>query len=188
MVSVAKAQVALVDDHPLFRQGLAMAVGCEPDLEVVGQAGNAREALDLARSRPIDIAVVDILMPSMSGISLASELHESQPDCKILGLSVIDEPGLIADMLRAHASGYAFKTQAMTEILDAIRQVLGGIRYLPPSAPRAASSWCRVVRTSAARPPRRSAPESCSAGCRAARRGPSLASSRSGSTAASNGR
>ena len=138
MVSVAKAQVALVDDHPLFRQGLAMAVGCEPDLEVVGQAGNAREALDLARSRPIDIAVVDILMPSMSGISLASELHEQQPDCKILGLSVIDEPGLIADMLRAHASGYAFKTQAVTEILDAIRQVLGGIRYLPPSAPRAA--------------------------------------------------
>src|SRR6185312_2708252 len=113
-----------------------MAVGCEPDLEVVGQAGNAREALDLARSRPIDVAVVDILMPSMSGISLASELHEQQPDCKILGLSVIDEPGLIADMLRAHASGYALKTQNVDEILDAIRQVLGGIRYLPPAVSR----------------------------------------------------
>src|SRR3954447_23801788 len=103
MLSVAKAQVALVDDHPLFRQGLAVALGCEPDLEVAGQAANATEALDLASRVPLDIAVVDILMPSMSGISLASELHERQSDCKILGLSVIDEPGLIADMLRAHA-------------------------------------------------------------------------------------
>jgi DNA-binding NarL/FixJ family response regulator len=131
-----KAQVAVVDDHPMFRQGFAMAVRGEPDLELAGEAGNAAEAIELASTRALDIVIVDILMPSMSGISLAAELHDRQPDCKIFGLSVIDDPGLVADMLRAHASGYALKTQAVDEILDAIRQVLGGIRYLPPSVSR----------------------------------------------------
>lgn len=113
-----------------------MAVRAEPDLELAGEAGSAAEALALASSVALDLVIVDILMPSMSGISLAAELHERQPDCKILGLSVIDEPGLIADMLRAHASGYATKTQSVASILDGIRQVLGGIRYLPPHVSR----------------------------------------------------
>ena len=123
-----KAKVAVVDDHPMFRQGLSAAIRSTPDSEVAGDAGNASDALVLVSTLVIDLVIVDILMPTMSGISLAAEIHERQPDCRILGLSVIDEPGLIADMLRAHASGYALKTQNVDEILDAIRQVLGGIR------------------------------------------------------------
>jgi DNA-binding NarL/FixJ family response regulator len=133
---LVKARLALIDDHPLFRQGLAVALQREPDLEVVGEAGNAAEALALARMMPIDAAVVDILMPTTSGITLASELYEIQPTCRVLGLSVIDEPCLIADMLRAHACGFALKTQTTAEIVDAIRQVLGGLRYLPPTVSR----------------------------------------------------
>ncbi|MBA3461545.1 MAG: response regulator transcription factor [Deltaproteobacteria bacterium] len=136
MVEVRRARVALVDDHPLFRQGLAVALRREDDLEVVGDVGSAAEALELASQVAIDIAVVDVLMPTTSGISLASELHERQPGCKVLGLSVIDDPGLIADMFRAHACGFASKTQEVSEILDAIRQVLGGLRYLPPRVSR----------------------------------------------------
>ncbi len=64
------------------------------------------------------------------------ELFALQPSCRVLGLSVIDEPGLIADMFRVHACGFALKTQPIEEIVDAIRQVLGGIRYLPPSVSR----------------------------------------------------
>jgi DNA-binding NarL/FixJ family response regulator len=138
MGPVRKVHVALVDDHPLFRQGLGVVLQREDDLSLLGEAGDAESALDLARRFELDLVVVDILMPGRSGISLASELHELQPRCKIVGLSVIDDPGLIADMLRAHASGYVLKTQPVTEIVDAIRQVLGGVRYLPPGVSREA--------------------------------------------------
>jgi DNA-binding NarL/FixJ family response regulator len=129
-------RVVVVDDHPLFRQGLVVALRGETDFEVVGEAGSAQEALDLIGRAQADIAVIDILMPGVSGITLATELHERHPDCRVLGLSVIDEPGLIADMLRAHACGFAIKTQPVTEIVEAIRQVLGGLRYLPPTVSR----------------------------------------------------
>jgi DNA-binding NarL/FixJ family response regulator len=127
-----KTRVGLIDDHPLFRHGLAAVLAREPNLEVVGEASNAEEALTLARQTTMDVAVVDILMPTTSGISLASELYELQPSCRVLALSVIDEPGIVADMLRARACGYALKTQPIEEVVDAIRQVMGGIRYLPP--------------------------------------------------------
>jgi DNA-binding NarL/FixJ family response regulator len=133
---VTKARIILVDDHPLFRQGLTVALRNERDLEVVADVGSAAEALLLAQSMQFDVAVVDVLMPTTSGISLCSELHERQPSCRVLGLSVIDDPGLIADMLRAHACGYASKTQEITEIVEAIRQILGGLRYLPPRVSR----------------------------------------------------
>ena len=136
MAAVSRACVAIVDDHPLFRQGLAVALRRELDLAVLGEAEGAGSALELARRFELDLAVMDVLMPEMSGISLASELFELQPRCKILGLSVIDDPGLIADMLRARACGYALKTQPIAEIVEAIRLVLGGLRYLPPSVSR----------------------------------------------------
>src|SRR5688572_20883168 len=136
MEAASKARVAVIDDHPLFRQGLAVALRHEGDIEVVGEAGGPDEALVLARKTQLDVAVVDILMPTMSGITLTSELFDIQPQCRVLGLSVIDDPGLIADMLRAHACGFALKTQPIGEIVDAIRQVLGGLRYLPPAVSR----------------------------------------------------
>ncbi len=133
-----EAQIAVIDDHPLFRQGLAAAIANEPGLAIAIEAGTADEARRLARSLRFDLAIVDVLMPTTSGISLCSELFEIQPECKVLGLSVIDDPGLVADMLRAHACGFASKTQPVVEIIDAIRQVLGGIRYLAPHISRAA--------------------------------------------------
>jgi DNA-binding NarL/FixJ family response regulator len=131
--STNKVRVALVDDHPLFREGLAVALTRGADLDLVGEAGNAEEARELARSTQIDVAIVDILMPSVSGISLTAELYEIQPSCKVLGLSAIDEPGLIADMLRARACGYALKTQPVAEIIEAVVTTAKGSRYLPPS-------------------------------------------------------
>ena len=127
------AKVVVVDDHPLFRHGLVMALRAESDFDVVAEARSSAEALELTGRHAFDVAVVDVLMPNVSGISLAGDLHERHPGCRVLGLSVIDEPGLIADMLRAHACGYALKTQPVSEIVEAIRQVLGGCRYLPPT-------------------------------------------------------
>ncbi len=135
MSSVLKSQALVVDDHPLFRVGLALTLGREPDIEVVGQAASPSEAAEIARQTPFDIAVIDVLMPCTSGVTLATQLREIRPGCKILALSVLDEPTIIAMMLRAGAAGYALKTQPPEEIIEAIRLVLGGGRYLPPSVP-----------------------------------------------------
>jgi DNA-binding NarL/FixJ family response regulator len=132
MVAVIKSQTLLVDDHPLFRAGLAVSLSHEPDLQVVGEASSAREALELLNAAPVDIAVIDVLMPSSSGVSLAAQVLEARPQCKILALSVLDEPVMIATMLQAGASGYALKTQGAGEIMQAIRAVLAGECYLPP--------------------------------------------------------
>ncbi len=128
----------IVDDHPLFREGLSVALQRESDLAIVGDVGTAVEALALANRTRLDLAIIDIIMPATSGLSLCSELYASHPGCKVLVLSAIDEPELIADMLRAHACGYAHKGQPIAEILRAIREVLGGLRYIPPHVPRAA--------------------------------------------------
>lgn len=129
----ATIQVAVVDDHPLSRRGLAFVLGREVGVEVIGEAGNAAEALALAHAVTIDVAVVDMMLPVTSGVGLCSALVLLQPQCRVLGLSVIEEPGLIADMLRAGACGYALKTQNTDEIVAAIRQVAAGARYLPPT-------------------------------------------------------
>src|ERR1051326_4854829 len=96
----SNARVAVVDDHPMFRQGLTVALSREADIDVVGETGSAAGAIELAKRLTLDAAVIDILMPKTSGISLTSELFELQPSCRVLGLSVIEDPGLIADMLR----------------------------------------------------------------------------------------
>lgn len=127
-----RARIAVVDDHPLFRHGLVLALADDPTLHVVGAFGRAAEALALAESHPIDLVVVDILMPDMTGISFAAELARRQPACKVFGLSVIDEPGIIADLLRATASGFACKADSSEEIARGIRAVLAGERYLSP--------------------------------------------------------
>lgn len=124
-------RVVVIDDQPLCRRGLAAAFATETDIDVVGEAGNADDAVSLARATTIDVATVDILMPRRSGISLTSELYEIQPSCRVLGVSVIDEPGLIADMFRARACGYILKSHAVQDIVDAVRLVAGGVRYLP---------------------------------------------------------
>ncbi len=108
----------------------------EPDLHVVGDVGSAAEAVEIARREPVDIAVIDVLMPTTSGISLASQILDVRPSCKVLGLSVLDEPVMIAAMLRSGASGYALKTQPPQEITEAIRAVLAGERYLASTVAR----------------------------------------------------
>jgi DNA-binding NarL/FixJ family response regulator len=133
---VDRARIGIVDDHPLFRRGLGVTLQKERDLDVVCEVGSAIEVLAVARNVTMDLAIIDMMMPETSGFTLCAEIREIQPACKVLALSVIDEVGLIADILRAGASGYALKTQAVPEIVAAIHQVLGGIRYLPPTIPR----------------------------------------------------
>jgi DNA-binding NarL/FixJ family response regulator len=133
VVSVAKVRTLVIDDHPLFRQGLVAALRKDAEIEIAGEAGTADEARELAQRLTIDVAIVDLLMPSTSGLTITHDLRELQPQLRILGLSAIDEPGLIADMLRAGAGGYVLKTQPVDAIIEAIHQVVAGARYLPPT-------------------------------------------------------
>lgn len=132
MTAERRTQLLLVDDHPLFRQGLAALIKATEDLEVAGDAGSIHEVREVLSRAPIDVALVDVWISSVGGIAIARELHQLQPKCQILGLSVTDEPTIIAEMLRAGATGFALKSEAPEQILDAIRQVAAGVRYLPP--------------------------------------------------------
>ena len=143
-------RILIVDDHPFFRAGLAITLRGEPQFEVVAEADDAAEAIVIARSIQFDVAIVDVLMPVKSGVSLAGELRELQPSCRILGLSGVPEATLIADMLLAGANGFALKTQPKTEIVDAVCSVMRGARYLPPGIPLAAIE--RELASTTARP------------------------------------
>ena len=130
---VERIQTALVDDHPLFRQGLREVLAREHDLQLVGDVGSVPEANELAKQRKIDVMIVDLVMPPATGVECTAAIKQLQPTCRVLGLSALDEPTRIAQMLRAGADGYALKTQPPEEIVGAIRTVMDGMRYLPPS-------------------------------------------------------
>ncbi|MGE5185733.1 MAG: response regulator [Acidobacteriota bacterium] len=123
----------VVDDHPLFRKGLCAVLAGEPDFEVVAQAGTMDEAMRAVGATPIDLAIVDIMLPNGDGIAITRRLREQGSEVSVLGLSVLDEPIRVAELLRAGAIGFVHKTQTVPEILDAIRSTLAGTRYLCPA-------------------------------------------------------
>ena len=145
MAAAQSTHILIVDNQPLFREGLMLMLQSQTDLEIVGAVGTAREARELAIEIALDIAIVDVLIPRASGIGLCAELHELQPMCKVLILSSVDEPSMIAAMFDGCACGYALKSQSTSELVDAIRQVRGGRRYLPPSVPGAAVDAALMV-------------------------------------------
>jgi len=139
---VALASVLLVDDHPSFCQGLALLLEREPDFQVVGCVSTAAEALACDARLSPDLVVIDVLMNGTDGIELTRQLSARRP-ARILGLSVIDEPMRIAQMLRAGAQSFALKTQPLAEILVAARTSLAGNRYLAPSVREAVEPLTR---------------------------------------------
>jgi DNA-binding NarL/FixJ family response regulator len=136
VVEVHRRRVLLVDDQPLFRAGVAQLLESQPDLVVAAEVGSAEEAIAVVHRDPVDIVLLGVVMQATSGVALAGHLLEIQPACKLLAISSVDEPVMIAAMLRSGAAGYAVKTQPPTEIMEAIRAVLDGERYLPPTVPR----------------------------------------------------
>ena len=127
----SRTRVLIVDDHPLFRRGLATLMAREPDLEPAAEAGNQYEAQVAISHLAFDVALVDVRIPPSGGVVIVEELRALAPSCKVLALSVVDEPCIIADMLRAGAAGYALKTEAPAQLMDAVRTVAKGEQYLP---------------------------------------------------------
>ena len=133
-----RARLLLMDDHPLFRKGLAAALASETDVEVVCTAADGPDVEEIARRIDLDLVTLDMLTPSGYGKSVVAALRAIQPGPKILSLSTALEPGLVAEMFAAGANGYALKSQPIAEVLDAIRAVLAGSQYLAPSISREA--------------------------------------------------
>lgn len=128
--STRKARLLLVDDHPIVRQGLALMLSGEPDLEVVGQAKDVSEALDLVGQLTPDIIVADLSMAGLSGMDLLKDMRHKHATIPVLMLSMHDETVQAERALRAGARGYVMKQEATGTILTAIRQVLAGHIYL----------------------------------------------------------
>lgn len=139
----------VVDDHPVFRQGLVLALARVPGLRVAYETGDPVRALHAARELAPDLAIIDVTMPAMSGVSLASGLREASPACCVVALSAVGDPGVIADMLDAGARAYLQKTQPMDEIVQGLREALGGTPRTAPSPPGLAARDALLARLTA---------------------------------------
>ena len=127
----------IVDDHAVVRSGLRLVLEAEDDLEPVGEAGTAREAIFEARSTKPDVILLDVVMPEQSGLEAIPTLLHENPEVKILVLSMQDDPHYVREAFAAGASGYVLKEAADNEVVQAIREVAGGGRYVHPSSARA---------------------------------------------------
>lgn len=125
-----KSKVFLVDDHPLVREWLANLINQQPDLEICGETGEKKGALELLAAARPDIAVVDISLEGGSGLELIKEIRSLQPNVILIVLSMHDETLYAERALRAGARGYVMKREATKKILQAIRCVLGGKIYV----------------------------------------------------------
>jgi len=127
-----KIRVMLVDDHGIVREGLRAILSLSPDIEVVGEAGEGREAIEKARSCAPHVVIMDITMPGMDGLEATKRIVRDLPDAHVLVLSQHDSDRYIVPVLRAGASGYVFKRSIGAELVAAIHTVHSGGCYLPP--------------------------------------------------------
>ena len=126
----AKTKVMIVEDHPLFRERLALLINKEPDMEVCGEADNIKDAMDVIASSKPDAAVVDITLKGSSGLELIKDMKAQGFDLPVLVLSMHDESLYAERVIRAGAKGYITKDEASDKVMQAIRKVVGGEIYL----------------------------------------------------------
>ncbi len=122
-------QLLMADDHEIFRDGFKLMLTKYPDIELVGEAENGKELLELTQKLQPDVIITDIKMPVMDGIEAAKKISELFPDIGIIGLSMFDEDDLIVDMLEAGAKGYLIKNAGKEQITEAIRTVYNNDPY-----------------------------------------------------------
>jgi DNA-binding NarL/FixJ family response regulator len=121
-----------VEDHPVFREGLVTIISSQPDMLLVAQASNAIEAVaEFRRHRP-DITLMDLRLPGTNGIDTLISIRGEYPEARVIILTTADSDGEIQRALRAGASGYVLKSMHKNELLDVIRSVHSGRRYVPP--------------------------------------------------------
>jgi DNA-binding NarL/FixJ family response regulator len=133
-VAPLTTRILLADDHAVVRQGLRFVLDAQPDLEVVAEAGDGAEAVELAGTAQAHLAVLDVAMPRMTGLQAAGELTQRLPDLKVLILSMYDSEQYLYEALRAGASGYVLKSAADRDLVEACRAAMRGEPFLYPAA------------------------------------------------------
>jgi len=125
-------RILTVDDHPVLREGIAAIVAAEPDMMVVAEAGNGREAIELYRVHRPDITLMDLQMPLMSGTDAIAAIRVDFPNARIIVLSTYSGDVQAVRALKAGASGYLLKSMVRKELADTIRSVHAGRKKIPP--------------------------------------------------------
>ena len=129
---MAKIRVFLTDDHTLFRQGIKTLIDSEPDMEIVGEAGNAIEAIALAAEAHPDVVLMDIGMAGLSSFEATRQIRKHRPETRILFLTMYDDEDYLVECMESGASGYVLKDSPALQLLNAVREVHRGGSYLSP--------------------------------------------------------
>ena len=139
-------RVMIVDDHQIVREGMRMALEVEEDLEIVGEAGAGREAVEKARQLEPDLIIMDITMPGMSGIDACQEIRDLLPECRVIMLTASGDEESVTAALMAGAQGYVLKAAGREDLLRALRAVGRGESILDPTVTRiVAEGFSRLV-------------------------------------------
>ena len=129
-----KTRILLADDHAMVRRGLRMVLDAEPDLEVVDEADDGAQAVDRIMAGDVDLAILDVTMPRMTGLQAAREVRRRGSDTKVLVLSMHDNEQYLYEALKAGASGYVLKSAAHKDLVEACRAAMRGEPFLYPGA------------------------------------------------------
>ena len=140
MSQLRRIRILLADDHAVVRQGFRMILSAAPDMEVVGEALNGREAVDLAATHKPDVVVMDVTMPELNGIEATRRIVGSGGKARVLALSMHKDAVYVREILRAGASGYLLKDAIDSDLLAAVRSVAQGNGYLSPAISEAVLS------------------------------------------------
>lgn len=139
-----RIKILIADDHSVVRHGLRMFLGADPELEIVGEARDGQEALDLARQLKPDVVLMDLLMPVMDGVHAIAAICSEMPDIEVVALTSVLEDNLIIEAIRAGAIGYLLKDTEAQDLVRAIKAAAAGQVQLSPEV---ATRLLREVRT-----------------------------------------
>jgi DNA-binding NarL/FixJ family response regulator len=146
-------KVMLADDHRIVREGLRSLLESQPDMQVVAEAADGRQAVEMARDLSPDVVVMDVAMPQLNGIEATRQIFASEPTMKVVALSMHSDRRYVSEALKAGASGYVLKDGAFDELITAIRSVVADRVYLSPRvAGVVVDDYVRRLPTRGARP------------------------------------
>jgi DNA-binding NarL/FixJ family response regulator len=141
-------KIVLADDHPIVRQGLCALLEAETDFQVVGEAGDGLEAVALVERVKPDVLVLDLMMPTLSGLEVARQTRQRSPQTRVVILSMHADEGYVLEALTAGASAYVLKKSTAGDLVKAIRDAIAGRRFLsPPLSERLIDAYVEKTRS-----------------------------------------
>lgn len=150
---MSRIRVLLVDDQALFREGLRAVLSVYPDIEIVGEAGNGKEAVQCVGRLKAQVALMDLRMPVLDGVSATRRIRDTGGGCRVIVLTTFDDDEQVFDALRAGAAGYLLKDAPPEKLVEAIRTAARGESFLQPSiAAKVVAEFSRLSRSGPATP------------------------------------